>query len=41
MNVEVAYQSLAGIPIPSRLDMEVTGVSAFHFTLDSCTVNRK
>jgi len=27
--------------LSSRLDMEVTGVSAFHFMLDSCTVNRK
>jgi hypothetical protein len=41
MNVEVAYFDLEGIPIPSRLDMDVTGVADFHFALDGCTVSRK
>lgn len=41
MNVEVAYQDIEGIPLPSRLDMDVTGVAAFHFVLDGCTVSKQ
>jgi len=40
MNVEIAYQWIDGFPIPTHLDMEVTGAATVHFALDGCTVQR-
>jgi hypothetical protein len=40
MHVDIEYQTLGGIPIPSRLNMEMTNTGNFNFVLDGCTVSR-
>lgn len=41
MRVSIEYNTLAGFPIPSRLEMELAGTGAFNFQLDNCAVTRQ
>jgi hypothetical protein len=41
MHVEIDYQSVGGTPIPSKIDVEVSGQGKLNFALDGCDVNPK
>lgn len=41
LNVGVEYQTVSGLTIPAKLNMEVVGTGVFNFMLDGCTVTRK
>lgn len=41
MKIAVDYQSLNGLVIPSRLNMEVIGTGVFNFGFDACSTNPK
>lgn len=41
MHVEIDYQTVAGFPLPSNIDIEVVGQGKFNFALDGCVANPK
>lgn len=41
MRVKVDYQTVDGLTIPARLNMDVVGTGTFNFTFDGCTTNLK
>jgi hypothetical protein len=41
MHVEVVYATIDGVPIPSKLNVEVTGTGTFNMAMDGCRTSRK
>ena len=41
MKVNIEYQTIHGLTIPGRLNMEVVGTGIFNFAFDGCTTNPK
>jgi hypothetical protein len=39
VHVEMEYQNVHDLPIPARINMDVTNSATFNFTLDQCSVN--
>lgn len=39
VHVEMEYQNVHDLPIPARINMDVTNSATFNFTLDHCSVN--
>jgi len=39
MHVEIDYQTLGGFPVPSKIEMQISGQGKFNFALDGCKVN--